>query len=91
MTVQGPVKKQQRDGLSHRGGGGLEPPQILGRGCGKALNMTEILPPTISKWSGLFSSFVAYGHYHCDRACRSLGLHFKFGREHAARQFCFVI
>ena len=33
MTVQGPVKEQQRDGMSHRGGGGgwVRPP----RGPGK--------------------------------------------------------
>ena len=31
MTVQGPVKKQQPDGMSHRGGGG---------GCGVSLDPT---------------------------------------------------
>ena len=64
-----------------------------------SIQMPEILPPTISKCCGLFSC-VAYGHRHCDGVCRSPGLQFKFGKEHAAineglqqvaRQFCYVI
>ena len=49
-----------------------------------SIQMPEILPPTISKCCGLFSSCVAYGHYLCDWVCRSPGLHFKFGKEYAA-------
>ena len=29
MTVQGPVKEQQPDGMSHGGGGGGQSPQLL--------------------------------------------------------------
>ena len=65
-----------------------------------SIPMPELLPPSISKYCGLFTSCAAYGRHHCDWVCKSLGLHFKFGKEHAAinewlqqvaRQFCYVI
>ena len=43
VTMQGPAKKQQRDGMSHRGGGGRSSPLTPGRrrGIGKGAHLTE--------------------------------------------------
>ena len=51
MTVQGPVKKPQPDGMSHRGGGGV-PQRLVGCRQGHAVSSTVCVqgggPPHLS-------------------------------------------
>ena len=47
VTVQGPVKKQQPDGMS-QGGGGVVERGTKGHKLISSIQMHEILPPTIS-------------------------------------------
>ena len=81
MTVQGPVKRQQPDGMSHGGGGG----GLVGPARGRLIKVdepqrqnvgTRARPPQVQDafWEGLLSATVlrmlSLVPGHCPRAAR---------------------
>ena len=71
MTVQGPVKEQQPDGMSHRGGGGAGSSSAPGGRQGHEAVRQLLQPPPLPRFAHARSTATVERWSRCLRLCTS--------------------